>query len=107
MKYCRECGKEVNEKAVVCIHCGCAIEQPKCNINKPHNKWIALLLWFFLGGFGGHKFYVGEVGWGITYLLSMTIGWFFIVPPIWIGIMLIIDLVNILCGHLNDVILEG
>ncbi len=25
MKYCSNCGKEVNENAVVCVHCGCAI----------------------------------------------------------------------------------
>ena len=106
MKYCRECGKEINEKAVVCIHCGCAVEQNKCNTNAP-NKWIALLLWVFLGAFGGHKFYIGEIGWGITYLLSMTVGWFLIVPPIWIGVMLIIDFVSILCGSLNGVTLEG
>ena len=24
-KFCAHCGKEVNEKAVVCIHCGCAV----------------------------------------------------------------------------------
>lgn len=23
--YCRECGKEIDDKAVVCIHCGCAV----------------------------------------------------------------------------------
>lgn len=25
--YCRECGKEINDKAVVCIHCGCAVKE--------------------------------------------------------------------------------
>jgi TM2 domain-containing membrane protein YozV len=29
----------------------------------------ALLLTFFLGGFGGHRFYMGDVGLGILYLL--------------------------------------
>ena len=24
--YCQKCGKEVNDEAVVCIHCGCAIK---------------------------------------------------------------------------------
>ena len=27
--YCNNCGKEVNDKAVVCINCGCAIESAK------------------------------------------------------------------------------
>lgn len=28
MKYCAKCGKEVEENAVVCIHCGCSIAAP-------------------------------------------------------------------------------
>lgn len=35
----------------------------------PKNKWIAVLLAFFLGGLGIHKFYLGKTGWGIVYLL--------------------------------------
>ena len=27
--FCSKCGKEVNEEAVVCVHCGCAIENKK------------------------------------------------------------------------------
>ncbi len=33
------------------------------------NKWVAILLAFFLGGIGAHKFYLGKTGWGIVYLL--------------------------------------
>ncbi len=29
----------------------------------------AVLLAFFLGSFGAHRFYLGETGWGILYLL--------------------------------------
>lgn len=25
MKYCSHCGKEIADKAIVCIHCGCAV----------------------------------------------------------------------------------
>ena len=38
---------------------------------KPKNKWVALLLCFFLGFLGGHKFYEGKVGMGILYLFTM------------------------------------
>lgn len=24
MKYCQHCGQEINDEAVVCIHCGCS-----------------------------------------------------------------------------------
>jgi TM2 domain-containing membrane protein YozV len=33
------------------------------------NKVVAALLAFFLGGFGAHKFYLGQIGWGVVYLL--------------------------------------
>lgn len=29
MKYCRNCGTQVDDNAVICIHCGCAIETNK------------------------------------------------------------------------------
>lgn len=32
-KFCMHCGKEVNENAVVCIHCGCAISNAKMGFN--------------------------------------------------------------------------
>ena len=30
--FCHECGKEVKDEAVVCVHCGCAIENKKASI---------------------------------------------------------------------------
>ncbi len=34
------------------------------------NKWVALLLCFFLGIVGGHKFYEGKAGMGILYIFT-------------------------------------
>lgn len=45
---------------------------------KARNKWVALLLCFFLGFFGAHKFYEGKTGMGILYLFTgglIGIGW--------------------------------
>ena len=39
------------------------------------NKLVAALLAFFLGLFGAHKFYLGQTGWGIAYLLGGTVVW--------------------------------
>ena len=33
------------------------------------NRGVAVLLAVFLGWFGAHKFYLGQTGWGIVYLL--------------------------------------
>ncbi len=42
------------------------------------SKGTAYLLWFFLGGFSAHRFYLGQIGIGILYLLTFQlfgIGW--------------------------------
>ncbi|ALX50432.1 TM2 domain-containing protein [Lentibacillus amyloliquefaciens] len=31
-------------------------------------KWVTYTLWFFLGGIGGHRFYVGDTGYAIAML---------------------------------------
>ena len=47
---------------------------------------VCYLLWFFLGVFGVHKFYLGKTAMGVIYLLTgglLGIGWFidlFLIP---------------------------
>jgi TM2 domain-containing membrane protein YozV len=54
---------------------------------------VALLLCFFLGFLGVHRFYVGKVGTAI--LQIVTLGGFF-------GIWVLIDLIMILIGKFTD-----
>jgi hypothetical protein len=45
---------------------------------KPKSKGVAFVLWLFLGLAGAHKFYLGKIGMGIAYILTMGfvgIGW--------------------------------
>ena len=47
--FCSKCGKEVNDDAVVCVHCGCAIENNKpspANSNDAPNTGFAVLGFF-------------------------------------------------------------
>ncbi len=91
-KFCSECGAKIAKKAVICPQCGCQVEtidskqsQPQIVINNSNqnqqnsgvnhgygakNKWVALLLCFFCGFFGAHKFYEGKIGMGILYLFT-------------------------------------
>lgn len=97
--FCSKCGKEIDDSAVVCPICGVATQnfnknqQPQVIINNTNtnantntntntnmnanavygrakNKWVALVLCFFFGVLGVHKFYENKVGMGVLYLFT-------------------------------------
>ena len=58
---------------------------------------LAFLFWFFLGGLGGHRFYLGRTGSAVAQLLMSIFGWltvwfflglFLLIP---LGIWLLVD----------------
>ena len=51
-----------------------------------------ILLCFFLGSFGAHRFYVGKIGTGI--LMLITLGG--------LGIWMLVDFIIIVCGNFKD-----
>lgn len=93
--FCSNCGAEVNDKAVVCVKCGCAINRPApaVNLNEGTRDWlVTLLLCFFVGCFGIHRFYVGKTGTGIVQLLTCG----------GCGIWTLIDFIMIALGNFTD-----
>lgn len=56
------------------------------------SKGIALLLWFFLGGFAAHRWYAGTPTWA-NILFIITLGG--------LGIWALIDLIRIITGDMN------
>ena len=59
----------------------------------PKNKWVAFLLCLLLGYLGAlHYFYVGKIGMGILYLLTLGL----------VGIGWIVDIVRILLDSFHD-----
>lgn len=54
------------------------IKSKGADLNQPASKRkIAIILAIFLGWLGGHRFYLGQIGWGIVYLIL-----FYVVPPL-------------------------
>jgi len=118
--YCRNCGNEVSEKAIMCVACGtppltgdkfchnCKAESTpgaamcmKCGVSLKHDipvdgegkDWLtAVLLCFFLGVFGIHRFYTGHTGIGVVQLLTLG----------GCGIWALIDFIIIIVGNFKD-----
>ena len=112
---CPQCGAPAPENATKCEYCGAAItntsaattqvapqpqvvfvQQPQSanpeRANWPiKNKLVAGLLAILLGGLGIHKFYLGQSGKGVLYLLFC---WTYI--P---GIIGVIEGITILCAN--------
>lgn len=94
--YCWNCGAEVSDNAVVCVNCGCAVGQPRKKVMTNDGSckdWlVTLLLCFFAGCFGIHRFYVGKTGTGIIMLLTAG----------GCGIWTLIDFIVICMGNFTD-----
>ena len=83
--YCRTCGKEINDNAVICPHCGCATgNAPNVPFEQRNKKTTGILLGLFLGIIGliiGVCIYPSQTierdtfmkGWGIGFLIAIGI----------------------------------
>ncbi len=81
-QFCHECGRKIQKKDPACPHCG---TKQKGQVSK-----VALvLLAFFVGGIGMHKFYLGKYWQGIFYVLLCWSG----IP----GIIALIEAVIYMC----------
>ncbi|MCR5041287.1 MAG: TM2 domain-containing protein [Clostridia bacterium] len=97
--FCANCGKPLSPGAAVCMGCGFAANYGAAKAAKndsdswcppDKDKTTAILLAFFLGGFGVHNFYLGESKKGVLRLLTC---WFGLG-----GILALIDFIKMLIG---------
>ena len=65
-KFCTDCGQTIKAKAEICPKCGVRQLPPPFS---EKSRLATALLALFLGGLGGHRFYLGHVGLGFLYLL--------------------------------------
>jgi len=103
--YCHNCGKEIDNLAAICIHCGV----PTHNYNKPKevdmslkSKMAAGLLAILIGSLGIHNFYLGYTGKAVAQLLLTVIGWIIIVGPLISAIWALVEGIMILTGSINQ-----
>ena len=93
-KYCQNCGVEVAEGAAVCVNCGFALTNAAVG-GEAKSKLVAVLLAFFLGSIGIHDFYLGYTKNGIIKIvLSCCTG---VGGSIWA----LVDFIRLLTGSLH------
>ncbi len=72
-KYCHACAAVLDQRAEICPRCGVRQMAPASAGLVPtrsgRTRMAAALFAFFLGGLGAHKFYLGQPGMGILYLV--------------------------------------
>lgn len=93
-KFCSSCGSIIKKEAEICPRCGVRqMPAPNSLMNNQGSDWLTtLLLCFFLGFLGVHRFYSGSTAIGVVQLLTLG----------GCGIWTFIDFILILTGLYKD-----
>lgn len=108
-KFCRNCGKELENDIKFCPNCGTSINNDNstgnyqnCNSYHGKSKIAAGILGIFLGSFGVHNFYLGYTSKAVIQLLLTSIGWILCgLGPLVAGIWGFVEGILILTGNIN------
>jgi TM2 domain-containing membrane protein YozV len=87
----RSCGQVISSLAPTCPHCGAPTGNKAPDVS-PRSRLAVLLLCWFFGIFGAHRFYVGKVGTGVVQLLTLGC----------LGIWTLVDFIMIIVGAFKD-----
>ena len=76
MAFCSKCGKEIDDEAEICVHCGCRVKQaPLLNAKDSYNV-VRFCLTFFLGFIG--SFIINHTSFKPDGWKSRTLAYFFL-----------------------------
>ncbi len=90
-QFCRSCGRVISNMAQACPFCGAPTRDLPAN-GSDKSRLAALLLCFFVGYFGIHRFYVGKIGTGLLQLVTLG----------GLGIWAFVDFILIAMGEFKD-----
>lgn len=95
--FCQNCGKEIHDDAVICVHCGVPVKGRSLDRQSGEKDmkgviFLILMTAFFMGFAGLHRFYTGHIVTGLIQLLTWGL----------LGIWQLIDLVSFLSGNFKD-----
>lgn len=71
-RFCHACGAAIDPRAEICPRCG--VRQAPAGAGWGKDRALTILLALLLGNFGVHRFYLGDVVWGIVYLVFFWTG---------------------------------
>lgn len=98
--FCRNCGNEIADAAVICLKCGVATGVPTVNRSIPgisaKSRTVYVLLGLFLGCLGIHNFYAGYNSKAVAQLLiTLILGWWLIVPWIAVAVWAVVEVCTV------------
>ncbi len=84
--YCKACGKEIHDQAVICVHCGVPTTLGTMPVSAPKTRTAYILLGVLAGIIapGVHNLYVGYTGRGLTQLLLTVLTCWILWIPMYI-----------------------
>ena len=91
-KFCESCGQIIKKAAEICPKCGVRQQSAPTAPQKGKDWLTTLLLCFFIGIFGVHRFYTGSTGIGVVQLLTGG----------GCGVWTLVDFIMILTGSFKD-----